>query len=201
MSSPGQGALWKPRPRFLSGTSLQRCHRSWPDVPTFSVATGIGLGRGCFGREGVQSCTGSFPDRPRLGIQVVLSALSEKIGSPVQVLLFLLAHLDRADYVVCRDLLEGLAAGNDLQGHTSLELGTLGSASLLTDGCATEWGGAPPQRLWNTLVQKSPAPSLHFTFGSQLLHVNLEPFPKALLLVGGHWVSPLSAADGRGRSP
>jgi len=27
-----------------------------------SVATGLGLGRGCFGREGVQWCTGSFPD-------------------------------------------------------------------------------------------------------------------------------------------
>ena len=65
MSSPGQGALWEPRPRFLSGTSLQRCHRSWPDVPTTSVVTGFGHGRGCFGREGVQSCTGSFPDRRR----------------------------------------------------------------------------------------------------------------------------------------
>ena len=62
MSSPGQGALWEPRPRFLSGTSLQRCHRSWPGVPSPIVATGFGLGRGCFGREGVQSCTGSFPE-------------------------------------------------------------------------------------------------------------------------------------------
>lgn len=63
MSSPGQGALWEPRPRFLSGTSLQRCHRSWPDVPCTSMVRGFGLGRGCFGREGVQSCTGSFPER------------------------------------------------------------------------------------------------------------------------------------------
>ena len=39
--SPGQGALWEPRPRFLSGTSLQRCHRSWPDVPMTSLARGL----------------------------------------------------------------------------------------------------------------------------------------------------------------
>jgi hypothetical protein len=26
------------------------------------MVTGFGLGRGCFGREGVQSCTGSFPE-------------------------------------------------------------------------------------------------------------------------------------------
>jgi hypothetical protein len=27
-----------------------------------SVAMGLGFGRGCFGREGVQRCTGSFAD-------------------------------------------------------------------------------------------------------------------------------------------
>ena len=62
VSSPGQGALWESRPRFLSGTSLQRCHRSWPDVPMTSLAEAFGLGRGCFGREGVLRCTGTFPE-------------------------------------------------------------------------------------------------------------------------------------------
>jgi hypothetical protein len=63
--SPGQGALWEPKPRFLSGSNLQRCHRSWPGLPKFSVAMGFGFGRGCFGREGVQSCTGTFPESHR----------------------------------------------------------------------------------------------------------------------------------------
>lgn len=62
VSSPGQGALWESRPRFLSGTSLQRCHRSWPDVPMTSLAEAFGLGRGCFGREGVLRGTGTFPE-------------------------------------------------------------------------------------------------------------------------------------------
>ena len=62
VSSPGRGALWESRPRFLSGTSLQRCHRSWPDVPMTSLAEAFGLGRGCFGREGVLRCTGTFPE-------------------------------------------------------------------------------------------------------------------------------------------
>ena len=62
VSSPGQGALWESRPRFLSGTSLQRCHRSWPDVPMTSLAEAFRLGRGCFGREGVLRGTGTFPE-------------------------------------------------------------------------------------------------------------------------------------------
>ncbi len=71
MSSPGQRALWEPRPRFLSGSSLQRCHRSWPGLPNTSVAKVFGFGRGCFGREGVQSCTGSFPDRSRAAMMAL----------------------------------------------------------------------------------------------------------------------------------
>ena len=39
--------------------------------------TGFGLGRGCFGREGVQSCTGSFPGSYRL--YLVIDVWSRKI--------------------------------------------------------------------------------------------------------------------------
>jgi hypothetical protein len=43
MLTPGQEALWKPRPRFLSGTSIQRYHWTWPDDPMTSLAEALGL--------------------------------------------------------------------------------------------------------------------------------------------------------------
>lgn len=39
-----------------------------------SLAEAFGLGRGCFGREGVLRCTGTFPDsyRPNLVLTIFL---------------------------------------------------------------------------------------------------------------------------------
>ena len=50
-----------------------------------SLAEAFGLGRGCFGREGVLRCTGTFPDSYRLGVDgiAVQLDLGEEFGLPI----------------------------------------------------------------------------------------------------------------------
>ena len=48
-----------------------------------SLAEAFGLGRGCFGREGVLRCTGTFPESHRLGfVSGVAVALVSAAAAP-----------------------------------------------------------------------------------------------------------------------